>query len=85
MLAGEASIHEPVEYRRRQVARIVSWTKNEVWYGSAHMKEAFAEGIDFESEYVKVNKYSNLSSLKFLLYVTTKSPHFDDEAKQKKS
>nr|CDQ01724.1 BMA-PQN-52, isoform a [Brugia malayi] len=54
---SRTNIHEAIEYRSRQVAKIVSWTKNEVWYGSACMQEAFAEGIDYENDYVKVNKY----------------------------
>ncbi|CAG9533174.1 unnamed protein product [Cercopithifilaria johnstoni] len=53
--AGQANIHEALEYRSRQVAKIVSWAKNEVWYGSARMREAFAEGIDYENEYVKIS------------------------------
>lgn len=47
-----------MEYRSKQMAKIISWTKDEVWYGSACMREAFVEGTDYENDYVKVNKYT---------------------------
>uniref|UniRef100_A0A915Q0D6 Neprosin domain-containing protein n=1 Tax=Setaria digitata TaxID=48799 RepID=A0A915Q0D6_9BILA len=53
--AGQANIHEAIEYRNRQVAQIVSWTKNEAWYGSACMREAYAEGVNYENTYVKIS------------------------------
>ncbi|OZC08760.1 hypothetical protein X798_04174 [Onchocerca flexuosa] len=52
---GQANIHDTIGYRSRQVAKIVSWTRNEAWYGSASVKEAFAEGIDQENTYVKIS------------------------------
>ncbi|VDK75295.1 unnamed protein product [Litomosoides sigmodontis] len=53
--AGQASIHEALEYRGKQMAKIVSWRKDKVWYGSACMKEALVEGIEYENEYVKIS------------------------------
>lgn len=72
--AGQANIHEALEYRSRQAAKIVSWTNNEVWYGSACMKEAFAEGIDYANEYVKVNngeRVIDLCPLEYLSYTSS--------------
>uniref|UniRef100_A0A0R3S5I7 NPP1 protein n=1 Tax=Elaeophora elaphi TaxID=1147741 RepID=A0A0R3S5I7_9BILA len=75
--AGQANIHEAVEYRSKQVAKVISWTRNvhEVWYGSASLREAFAEGIDYENEYVKVNKYK-VKSLSYLQISYVDDPFF---------
>ncbi|MCP9259851.1 hypothetical protein DINM_003205 [Dirofilaria immitis] len=53
--SGHANIHDAVEYRSRQVAKIVNWAKNEAWYGNAFIREAFAEGIDNENAYIKIS------------------------------
>ncbi|VDM07858.1 unnamed protein product [Wuchereria bancrofti] len=78
--AGQANIHEAVEYRSRQVAKIVSWTKNEVWYGSACMKEAFAEGIDYESGYVKISYIEDPFFYQQNVYILVRCNPDDPEA-----
>ncbi|VDN56535.1 unnamed protein product [Dracunculus medinensis] len=52
--AEEVENHQPLEYRGRQIAKIVSWQKNEGFYGSANIAEQTAEGIDYEDSYVQV-------------------------------
>lgn len=55
--AGEVDVHRAVEYRNRQIAKVVSWQKNEAWYGSANLWKGTAEGIDYEGSRVKVNRF----------------------------
>ncbi|VDN01791.1 unnamed protein product [Thelazia callipaeda] len=53
--AGLANIHLAVEYRNKQVAKILNWQKKEASYGSANMKEAVAEGIEHDHSYNKIS------------------------------
>ncbi|VDO38939.1 unnamed protein product [Brugia timori] len=78
--AGQANIHEAIEYRSRQVAKIVSWTKNEVWYGSACMQEAFAEGIDYENDYVKISYVEDPFFYQQNVYILVRCNPDDPEA-----
>ncbi|EFO14203.2 hypothetical protein LOAG_14321 [Loa loa] len=78
--ARQANIHEAVEYRNKQVAKIVSWTKNEMWYGSASMREAFAECIDYENEYVKISHIDDPFFYRQNVYILVSCNPDDPEA-----
>uniref|UniRef100_A0A8R1XY80 Uncharacterized protein n=1 Tax=Onchocerca volvulus TaxID=6282 RepID=A0A8R1XY80_ONCVO len=78
--AGQANIHDTIGYRSRQVAKIVSWTRNEAWYGSASMREAFAEGIDQENAYVKISYVDDPFFYQQNVYVLVSCDPNDPEA-----
>ncbi|KAL3997156.1 hypothetical protein ACH3XW_9695 [Acanthocheilonema viteae] len=78
--AGQANVHEALEYRGKQAAKIISWTKNEVWYGNACMREAFAEGIDYENKYFKISYVNDPFSYQQNVYILVSCNPDDPEA-----
>lgn len=60
MRSEDANIHRAVEYRGRQIAKTLSWQKNEAWYGTANLQERTAEGVDYSGRYIKVGFSENL-------------------------
>ncbi|KAK0427966.1 hypothetical protein QR680_010516 [Steinernema hermaphroditum] len=56
VLAREADVRQAVTYRRRQIAKITSWQKNEAFFGGVSLNERSASGIDYDLEIVELNK-----------------------------
>ncbi|TKR62461.1 hypothetical protein L596_026418 [Steinernema carpocapsae] len=56
VLARDANIPQAVTYRRRQIAKITSWQKNEAFFGGVSLNERTAGGIDYDLEVVEINK-----------------------------
>ncbi|VDK75509.1 unnamed protein product, partial [Gongylonema pulchrum] len=85
---AEANVHQALEYRNLQVAKVVSINKNEAWYGSAHLNEGTAEGIDYQGFHIKLSYGDDpyfFSNYVFILMAVPRvardypSPYFDSD------
>uniref|UniRef100_A0A1I8AUK6 DUF3421 domain-containing protein n=1 Tax=Steinernema glaseri TaxID=37863 RepID=A0A1I8AUK6_9BILA len=54
--AREANARQAVTYRRRQIAKITSWQKNEAFFGGVSLNERTATGIDYDLEVLELSK-----------------------------
>ncbi len=63
--ASLANKVEAVGYRRQYAAKIVSYQKNEGWFGTVKLAERFASGVDYDGVVVNVSssRSENSSSL----------------------